>query len=198
MEAAWDRITDCRSVVIAVIDSGVNYTHQDLAANMWDGSAAGFPNHGYDFGDNDNDPMPAPDDGSGHGTHVAGTIGAVGNNSLGTTGVCWQAKIMAIRARSSIGGYTSVSLMQSIDFAVSNGAKVINMSLGGPNPDPAVEGAIANARNNKVIVVIAAGNGDSNGIGVNNDTTPAWPCNSSQDNVLCAAALGSILFTSII
>ena len=95
-ESAWDQITDCRSAVVAVLDTGINYTHQDLTGNLWDGSGSGFPNHGFDFIDNDNDPMPTGG-GEDHGTHVAGTIGATGNNSIGVAGVCWRASIMSVR-----------------------------------------------------------------------------------------------------
>ncbi|MCR4300995.1 MAG: S8 family serine peptidase [Sulfuricaulis sp.] len=178
MEAAWDRVTDCRSIVVAVVDSGVNYTHQDLAANMWDGTAAGYPNHGYDFADNDNDPM--PQDANGHGTHVAGTIGAAGNNSLGTTGVCWQARIMAVRV-----ALTTAAITQGVNFAVARGAKVINMSLGGSVYDAAFDAEITNARNNGVVVVVAAGNEANN----NDVTSPRYPCNFSQNNLICVAAL---------
>ncbi len=178
LEAAWDRVTDCRSIVVAVVDLGVNYTHQDLAANMWDGTAAGYPNHGYDFADNDNDPM--PQDANGHGTHVAGTIGAAGNNSLGTTGVCWQARIMAVRV-----ALTTAAITQGVNFAVARGAKVINMSLGGSVYDAAFDAEITNARNNGVVVVVAAGNEANN----NDVTSPRYPCNFSQNNLICVAAL---------
>ncbi|MDH3562307.1 MAG: S8 family serine peptidase [Gammaproteobacteria bacterium] len=182
MEAAWDHVKDCNSRVVAVLDSGVNYTHQDLAANMWDGTAAGFPNHGFDFLDNDNDPM--PQDAYGHGTHVAGTIGAVGNNNLGTTGVCWQAKIMALRVLSASGG-TTAAITQGVNFAVAHGAKVINMSLSGSTFDPAFNTEITNARNNGVIVIVAAGNEANN----NDVASTVYPCNFSQDNLICVAAL---------
>lgn len=190
MEAAWDRITDCRSIIVAVLDSGVNYTHQDLRANMWDGVAAGFPNHGFDFVDNDNDPMPR--DANGHGTHVAGTIGAVGNNGIGMTGVCWQAKIMAVRVTSETSG-TTATIVQGVNFAVARGAKVINMSLGGPNFDAAFDAEITNAKNNKVIVVVAAGNeNDNNDGGAPTAGQTRFPCNFSQDNVICVAALDQV------
>jgi subtilisin family serine protease len=83
---AWDIITDS-NIIVAVIDSGVDYTHPDLAANMWTDANG---RHGYDFVNNDNYPM----DDYGHGTHVAGIIGAVGNNGIGVTGVCWNVKII--------------------------------------------------------------------------------------------------------
>lgn len=185
IEKAWDHITDCSSVVVAVLDSGVKYDQEDLAANMWNGGT-GFPNHGYDFVNNDNDPK----DFDGHGTHVAGIIGASGNNSLGATGVCWKASIMAVRVLDILGSGTTANIIQGINFAVSHGAKVINMSLGGNGGfDSAFSDAITNAKNNDVVVVVAAGNGDADGISVNNDAIPTYPCNFTQSNLICVAAL---------
>ena len=192
LELAWDQITDCRSVIVAVLDSGMNYTHQDLAANMWDGSAVGYPNHGYDFFNNDNDPMAT--DALGHATHVAGTIGAVGNNGFGTTGVCWNAKIIAVRVGDSLVGVTTAGVIQGLNFAVNHGAKVVNMSFGGPGFDQAFANAIEDARQNGVVIVVAAGNSQS---GSNNDArdsngnliSPIYPCNFTHDNIICVAAL---------
>ena len=93
VQKAWDHITDCSDTVVAVIDTGVNYKHEDLSGNMWSG-APGFPLHGADFVDSDGDPL----DLNGHGTHVAAIIAAGGNNATGTAGVCWKARIMAVRA----------------------------------------------------------------------------------------------------
>lgn len=194
MELAWDLITDCTNIVVAVLDTGVNYTHLDLALNMWDGSAAGFINHGFDYVDNDDDPMPqSASSQDAHGTHVAGTIGAVGHNNLGTTGVCWQARIMAVRALSA-GIGTSDTVARGVDFAVAQGAKIINMSFGGGGSDEKFSESITRARNAGVLIVVAAGNGHSDpiindGTGVNNDTVPTYPCNFPQDNILCVAAL---------
>jgi len=190
-ELAWNQITNCSSVIVAVLDSGVDYTHQDLATNMWDGSSAGYPNHGYDFvGESifdlnpDDDPMPLGFVEE-HGTHVAGTIAAVGNNNNGITGVCWQAQIMAVRVMDSIGAGLTSSIIEGITFAVDKGAKVINMSLGFQGTfDPAFSNAISYARDNDVVVVVAAGNA-----GTNNDTTSFYPCNFTQANLLCVAAL---------
>lgn len=196
-ESAWDQITDCRSAVVAVLDTGINYTHQDLTANMWDGSGAGYPNHGYDFIDSDNDPMPtgAKED---HGTHVAGTIGAAGNNSSGVTGVCWQSNIMSVRVLGATGSGSTVGIIQGIEFAADQGASVINMSLGSEGAfDSLFSDAITYARARDVVVVVAAGNGgydgvsdDNDGLGDDGDTsTIIKPCNFSQDNLLCVAAL---------
>ena len=190
-ELAWDHITNCNSNIVAVLDTGVDYTHQDLATNMWDGTAAGFPNHGYDYiGDSvfnatqDYDPIPmgAVEE---HGTHVAGTIAAVGNNNNGITGVCWQAQIMSVRVLDSLGTGSTASIIQGIHFAVDHGAKIINMSLGYQEAyDQALSDAISYARDNDVVVVVAAGNE-----GADNELTEFYPCNFTQPNLICVAAL---------
>ena len=219
MELAWNEITDCRGadpvanpVIVAVIDSGVNYTHQDLAANMWTNNGEN-PNDGVDDDNNgyiddyrgwdfigasndlanlspDNDPMPS--DASGHGSHVAGTIGAVGNNNNLGTGVCWQAKIMPLRALSNNGG-TIAAIAAAINYAVANGAKVINMSLGVtlpvgslPTDDNLFRAALQNALDNDVVVVVAAGN---DGINVDGGQSTTYPCAYPHANILCVAAL---------
>ena len=186
IEKAWNHITDCSSVVVAVIDTGVNYNQEDLADNMWDGSPGGFPNHGNDFTvPNDNDPM----DLNGHGTHVAGIVGAAGNNAIGATGVCWKARIMAVRALNAAGSGTTTTIVQGINFAVSHGAKVINMSLGFTGFfDQALSDAVTNAQTNDVVVVVAAGNSrfDTDAIG---GASATFPCNLTQPNLVCVAAL---------
>jgi thermitase len=190
-ELAWDHITNCDSNIVAVLDTGIDYTHQDLATNMWDGTGAGYPNHGYDFiGDSvfnatpDNDPIPmgAIEE---HGTHVAGTIAAIGNNTNGITGICWQAQIMAVRVLDSAGTGSTSTMIQGIDFAVDHGAKIINMSLGYQGVfDQAMSDAISYARDNDVIVLVAAGNE-----GVDNEITEFYPCNFTHPNLICVAAL---------
>ncbi len=181
-ELAWDQITDCSSIVVAVLDTGINYTHQDLAANMWNGNTF----HGFDFIDNDNDNNPMPTGGSEqHGTHVAGTIGAMGNNAIGTTGVCWNLQIISVRVLGADGSGTTAGIIQGIEFASDNGAGVINMSLGGYGPeDTAFRNAIVYARDRDVVVIVAAGNETNN-----NDVTPSWPCSFDVANLLCVAAL---------
>lgn len=182
LEPAWDHIADCSNVVVAVIDSGVNYTHQDLGPNMWNGGA-GFPNHGHDFVDNDDDPM----DQFGHGTHVAGILGAVGDNGTGTTGVCQRARIMAVRVLDDTGAGTTATTMQGIGFAVTQGARVINMSLAGSGGfDAALSDAITQAQNGDVVVIVAAGNEARNNDLAGN---AIFPCAFTQPNLLCVAAL---------
>ncbi|XDD56007.1 S8 family serine peptidase [Leptospira sp. WS4.C2] len=188
---AWDVTTSCNNIIVAVLDTGVTYTHQDLVGNMWDGSAGcvnqngtaiggGCPNHGYDFASSDNNPR----DEEGHGTHVAMTIGAVGNNNIGISGVCQSAKIMAVRVL-GLGGGTNDNIANGIYFAVRNGAKVINMSLGGSSFSSAIDSAIEFARTNDVLVVVAAGNDGKN----LNTNGAAYPCENTNANVICIAAL---------
>ena len=185
---AWNHITDCSSVIVAVVDTGVNYNQEDLAANMWNGSGVTYngyalTDHGYNFVGNNIDPM----DLNGHGTHVAGIIGAVGDNGTGTTGVCWKADIMAVRVLDASGSGTTSNVVQGIDFAVANGAKVINLSLGDEGPfDQAFSDAITNAENHDVVVVVAAGNN-----GTDNDAAgnSVYPCDFTQPNLICVAAL---------
>lgn len=181
IEKAWDHITDCSSVVVAVVDSGVNYNQEDLAGNMWNGGAS-FPNHGWNYVNNNNDPM----DLNGHGTHVAGIIGAAGNNAQGSTGVCWMASLMAVRVLDAAGSGTTANIIQGINFAVSHGANVINMSLGGGAFDRLFSDAITTAQSNDVVVVVAAGNSAANNDG---GSTPTYPCNFTQPNLICVAAL---------
>lgn len=191
LEQAWAHQTDCSSVVVAVLDSGINYDHEDLSANMWDGSGGcvddsnatipgGCPKHGYDFADDDDDPM----DLNGHGTHVAGTIGARGDNGLGVAGVCWQANIMAVRVLGADGGGTTTDIVDGLEFAYNNGAKVVNMSLGSPNYSSLLNSAIAQAAARDVLIVAAAGNSGAD-LGSNN----SYPCEYNQPNILCVGAL---------
>jgi len=162
------------SVVVAVIDSGVDYTHPELASAMWTNGS--YPNHGYDFADSDNDPYPLNSE---HGTHVAGTIAASGNNSIGVPGVAYGVKIMALKVfPDQGGGATDADIISAIDFARLNGAHIINMSLGrGGSESSVMTTAIQNAVNAGLVVVVAAGNGGSDGIGDSNDSTAQWPAN---------------------
>jgi thermitase len=155
-----DRDVTTKTVVVAVVDSGVNYNQEDLANNMWDGSAFNFTKHGYDcVGDiGDDDPM----DENGHGTHVAGTIGAQVNNASGATkgalGVGYNTKIMAVRVMDSTGSGTTADIVEGVNWAVNHGANIINLSLGGSTYDTAFYNALAAARDANVLVIVAAGN----------------------------------------
>lgn len=180
-EKAWNAATDCSNVIVAVLDSGVNYVHEDLQNNMWDGKAMGFPNHGYNFSSYNDDPM----DYHGHGTHVAGIIAAQGNNGIGVTGVCWKATIMAVKVLSDEGyGYSS-GIASGIYFAAEHGAKIINMSLGGRAYDQSIFDAIQYAKSKGVLVIAAAGN---DGVDLSGYYT-IFPCMYQTDNIICVGAL---------
>jgi subtilisin family serine protease len=197
MPEAWD-VTTTSDVVVAVIDTGVDYTHEDLAANMWvnpgetpgdgiDNDGNGYIDdlYGYDFANDDPDPM---DDHS-HGTHVAGTIGAVGNNGIGVTGVNWDVQIMAIKFLDASGNGTTSDAVDAINYAVQMGASLSNNSWGGNEPfSQALYDAIAAARNRDHVFVAGAGNGDIFGNGQNNDTNPFYPAAYNLDNIISVAA----------
>jgi thermitase len=144
-DLAWNIVTGTPSRTIAVIDTGVDLQHPDLAGKFV---------AGYDFVNNDAD----PDDDHGHGTHVAGIAAAVTNNSLNVAGVDWNAKVMPIKVLNAAGsGYTS-DIIEGVYYAADNGAHVINMSLGGGAFSQAFQDAINYAWNKGLIIVAAAGN----------------------------------------
>jgi subtilisin family serine protease len=193
----WNAGTGTGRTVVAVIDTGVDLTHPDLARNLWrnadeipgngrDDDANGYVDdaRGYDFANND----PTPSDDHGHGTHVAGIIGAVGNNGVGVSGVAWTTTLMPLKFMDAAGnGYTS-DAVRAIDYAVANGAKVINNSWGTDHSDPFLADAIGRARAAGVVVVSSAGND-----GRNVDTTPQYPAGYARqfDNAVAVAATDS-------
>ncbi len=173
---AWGYGTSS-SVVVGVIDTGVDYTHPDLAANMWsnsreiagnriddDGNGYVDDIRGWNFVSNNNNPM----DDNGHGTHVAGTIGAVGNNGIGIAGIAWSVKIMALKFLDATGSGNLSDAVSAIDYARVNGAKIINASWGGGGFSTALQAAIQRFQNVGGIFVAAAGNESSNNASVAN------------------------------
>lgn len=182
---AWDITTGSSDVIVAVIDTGVDYNHEDLAGNMWSNTGSPSGVHGYDFYNDDNNPM----DEHGHGTHVAGTICAQGNNQVGVAGVAWQCQIMALRFLDADGsGYTSDAI-SAIEYAVENGAKISNNSWGGePEFSNGLYAAIQSAATSGHLFIAAAGNGGSDGIGDNNDSTADYPSSFDLDNIISVAS----------
>jgi subtilisin family serine protease len=189
---AWDIARDANDVVVAVIDSGIRYTHSDLAENMWRNPGE-VPGNGIDddkngfiddiHGINTITGSGNPWDDNGHGTHVAGTIGAVGNNGIGVVGVAWRVKLMALKFLDRNGvGFTS-SAVTCIDYALKKGVKILNNSWGGPNFSQALQDAISVARASGVIFVAAAGND-----GINTDIFPHYPSAYLHDNIVSVAA----------
>jgi subtilisin family serine protease len=189
---AWDTRTSAENVIVAVIDSGVRYTHEDLVGNMWrnpreipngrddDGNGIVDDIFGYNAAYNNGD----PDDDNGHGTHVAGTIGAVGNNGKGVTGVAWKVQIMACKFLDGEGYGATSDAVACINYARIKGAKVINASWGGPENSSALRNAITAARNAGIIMVVAAGNEESN-----NDLYPSYPTSYTFNNIVSVAAV---------
>jgi PKD repeat protein/subtilisin family serine protease len=177
--AAWDIITSASNIIVAVPDTGVRYTHEDLAANMWVNPADG--SHGTNTIAANTD----PNDDYGHGTHVSGTIGAVGNNGLGIVGVCWNVQIMALKFLDSTGNGTMSDAIACLDYARTHGAKVVNASWGTTNfTSQALHDAIASLRDADIIFVAAAGNSSAD-----NDTTLLYPSSYRDlDNVVAVAA----------
>ena len=138
--------------------------------------------YGWDFWNNDN----SLEDYNSHGTHVAGTIAARGNNEAGITGVNWVARIMALRIGGVVG--TVGEAAEAIEYAVDNGADIINASWSGSNFSQILYDAISYANENGVLFVAAAGNGGSDGIGDNNDQIPAYPASYNLPNIIAVAA----------
>lgn len=175
---AWDIQRGSSSVVIAVIDTGVDYNHADLTQNILrvNGNVVG-----YDYANNDNNPM----DDNGHGTHCSGTIGGVGNNAIGVAGVCHNVRIMPCKFLSAGGSGSISNAVLCTDFARTNGANIMSNSWGGGGFSQAMLDAINRAKSAGILFVAAAGNNSSN-----NDTTVFYPASyaSVADNVMPVAA----------
>jgi thermitase len=176
---AWTVVRETPSVIVAVLDTGVDYNHPDLKANMWTKNGK----HGYDFYDNDDEPMDEQD----HGTHCAGTIAGVGNNGVGVVGVSWKTQIMAMRFMGPDGSGTISDAVKCIDWAVANGAHVLSNSWAGQSTSQELVNAVTRAQNKGVLFVAAAGN--TAGKGNNNDTSPYYPAALTPANVLTVGAI---------
>ena len=200
---AWDITTGSSNVIIGVIDTGIAYDHPDLAANIWknpgeipndgidnDGNGLVDDVFGYDFGSGDSDPM----DLFGHGTHVAGTIGAIGNNNSGVTGVMQRVKLMALKAGGAGNLLTTDAIAQAFTYAISKGARVINASFTGL-PCSKTEHAALSLANTKGVMVLAAAGNDN----LNNDKTFVFPAGYSVDTSPdCGPALPNVISVAAI
>jgi subtilisin family serine protease len=191
---AWETQTGSSAVVVAVLDTGADWDHEDLSANIWnnddeaengaDSDGNGYTDdiRGWDFVNNDNDP---DDDHSGtyHGTHVSGTIGAEGDNGIGIAGVNWSVSVMPLKILDANGdGFVSDEI-DAMNYAVANGANIINASFSGGSYSQSEHDAVNSARAAGVLFVAAAGND-----GQDNDDIPAYPANYDLDNVIAVAA----------
>ncbi|WP_293147440.1 S8 family serine peptidase [Microcoleus sp. bin48.metabat.b7b8b9.023] len=189
---AWDIQKGNPNLVIGVIDTGVDYNHPDLVGNIWTnpGEIAGDgidnDNNGYiddtrgwDFAYNDNNPM----DVQGHGTHVSGTIAGKGNNSVGVTGVAWNAKIMPLKFLNDSGSGDTSNAILAINYATAKGVKLTNNSWGGGGYSQALSDAINTAGQQGALFIAAAGNSAQN-----TDITPAYPASYNLSNIISVAS----------
>lgn len=196
---AWDTFTGSSDIVVAVIDSGMTLTHEDLAANLWvnldevqgdgvDNDNNGYKDdiYGYDFvsflgtgigGD------PDPSDCSGHGTKVAGIIGAVGNNNKGIAGINWNVKIMVLRVLDCAGNAWTADIVRAVDYATENGAHISSNSYGSYTYHSSMSNAIDRAMEAGVLFVAAAGND-----GTDNDVQPHYPASYGWGNIISVLA----------
>ncbi len=191
---AWDVTTGSTNVIIAVIDSGIRYTHQDLAAQMWHnpgetaGNSVDDDHDGYIddvFGINAITGSGNPMDDDDHGTHVAGTIGAAANDGNPIVGVCWHVQLMACKFLDATGTGATSDAIECINYAVAHGARILNNSWGGEGYSQGLADAISAAGAHGALFVAAAGNGPP----VDNDASPFYPASYALDNVIAVAAI---------
>jgi subtilisin family serine protease len=187
-KTAWGATTGSSTVTIALIDTGVDYNHPDLAANIWknsgeylngaddDGNGYIDDIRGWNFVSKNNDPM----DDNGHGTHCAGTLAAIGNNGIGTAGVGWNLKIMPLKFLDSKGnGYTSDAI-SAILYATQKGIPIISCSFSGPGESQALKEVIDSS---SALFICAAGNS-----GASSDISPQYPAAYPSSQIISVAA----------
>ncbi len=196
---AWDFATGDTQVVVAVIDTGIDYTHPDLAGNIWSNTAEsangldndgnGYTNdvRGWNFAADNNNPM----DGNSHGTHCAGTIGAIGNNDIGVAGINWRCKIMALKFLDDSGSGTDSDAADALHYVADLKRRGVNIRLtsnswGGGDYTTTLRDAIRENASLGILFMAAAGNS-----GINNDITPFYPASYTESNVIAVAATTS-------
>lgn len=192
---AWDITTGSTSVVVGVIDTGMDLTHPDLAANLWT-NASEIPGngidddnngyiddvHGWNFVSNNN----SPNDDHGHGSHTAGTVGAAGGNGIGVTGVCQTVRLMPLKFLDATGNGTDSDALEAVLYATAKGVLLTSNSWGGGSFDPLLLQAIQDAGTAGVGFVAAAGNS-----GINADLYPEYPAAYNSANIISVAATDS-------
>jgi subtilisin family serine protease len=191
--AAWDGRTSCAKV--ATLDSGAQNAHPDLKGNIWhnpdevnangkDDDKNGWVDdyYGVDVYDGKGNAK----DEDGHGTHVAGIIAGHGNNATGVTGTCWTAKVMPVRFMSSSGRGSTSDAITGLDYAIHEGAKIVNCSFGSSSKSSSLEDAIEHAHDKNVLLVVAAGND-----GESLESHPEYPASYTDANIITVAAITS-------
>jgi thermitase len=187
--AAWATRTGCAKV--AILDTGIDTDHPDLAPNVYKSSDK--PNNGKDddkngyvddtYGWNVINGKGSGEDNNGHGTHVSGIVAGRGNNANGSSGICWSAQLVAVKFMNSKGKGSTSDAIDGIDYAVKNGAKIVNCSFGSSSKSSALHDAVDYAQDHNVLLVVAAGND-----GENIDKNPTYPASFSDSNILAVAA----------
>lgn len=208
----WNQHTGNKSIVTGVIDTGIDWGHEDLVDNIWQNLAEDFDGDGHtiewidgswqldpgdlnnidedkngytddlvgwDFVNDDNNPF----DDNGHGTHVAGIMGAKGNNGKGITGVSWTTQMMALKAFDNKGAGSVLSILPALEYARNMGARLTNNSWGGPAYSQVLYDEIALANTTGILCISAAGNNANN-----NSATPMYPGSFDLANVICVTA----------
>ncbi len=216
MPNIWVLESGKSETVIAIIDSGIDVSHPDLHDNIWVNQAEilgdGIDNDkngyiddisGWDFVENNNDPSPKFDkncverktcvaEAVFHGTMISGVAAAVGNNNLGITGISWRSKIMPLRVLNENGSGNTIDVIRAIDYAVDNGADIINFSFVGDTYDSDLELALERAYKAGLVLVAAAGNEDFEGHSTNLDLTPMYPvCHRAEDGTDIIIGVGA-------
>lgn len=193
---AWSITTGSEDVVVAVLDSGVDYNHEDLMENMWRRPEKMAPYHDNELGTIDDEygysainGISDPMDENGHGTHCAGIIGAEGENNLGIAGVNWKVKIMPLKFMNASGFGSTKDAIEAINYVIDRkkegvNVRVISASWGSTQKSRALGDAIRKAGENGIMFIAAAGNSSTN-----NDQRPHYPSNYDLPNVLSVAAL---------
>jgi len=211
---AWNQVRESPNVVIAILDSGVQISHPDLKDNIWqnkkeiagnglDDDKNGFIDdfNGWDFVNNTADPSPKfqagfNEDGINHGTIVAGIAAAAGNNATGVAGVSWKAQLMPLKVLDDQGEGGTAKVIKAIDYAIANGANIINLSFVGFGYSKSLDDAVKRAYDAGVIVVAAGGNEQGQSEGYNLDETPMYPVCldglSGENRVIGVAATDTI------
>lgn len=194
IEPVWDLTVGSQSLIVAVVDSGINYLHPDLKNNIWINSVEKNGRAGVDddkngyvddiFGYDFSNKKPNAMDDLGHGSHCAGIIGASGNNKFGMAGINWHIRLMPVKFLNKNGSGTLENALNAINYASRNGARIINASWGSPGSSSLFAKAIAKLNEKGILFVAAAGNDKSD-----NDKRPIIPASISSPNLITVAAI---------
>lgn len=189
---AWELERGRGDVIVGIIDSGIDYTHPDLEANLWinpgeiadngiDDDQNGYVDdvRGYDFDAG----TPVPMDACVHGTHVSGTIGAVSNNGIGSCGIAWNVQLMPLKFMDEDGRGSASDAVAAIEYAIQMGADILNLSWGGTAFSETLLAGLASSDSAGLLIVCSAGNA-----GVDNDVTPHYPSSFELDNLISVTA----------